>query len=293
MVAPDRFATISDEEPTIRTYPLSGGNDIPARRLAIDSPLSLSADEEGDFEAAATIGDTIYWIASLGSGRDGGSEPSRRRFFATRIVAGGTLVLLGSLESRRSNALFDALVHDPKLAAYDLAHGALLPPKSPKALNIEGLSADGKGGLLIGFRNPLAGTLGKALLVTLANPAQVVAGTQAPVLSQAVTIPLGGRGVRDIVYRPRQGDFLILAGAIDERRNFALYRWTGDQNQYPKQLPIDFGDLNPEALTVLSDGRLLFLSDDGEVKASPGAKTCKKVPDALKQFRALIKPSPD
>ena len=293
MVGSNRFATVSDEEPVIRTYSFGGGGDLPAQRLFLTSPLGLSAKEEGDFQAAAKIGDTIYWIASFGSGKDGGAEPSRRRFFATHMAPDGTLVPVGATESRRSHVLFDALVEERKLAAYDLAQAALLPPKSPKALNIEGLAANRTGGLVIGFRNPLAGAPGRALLVTLANPGQVVAAKQAPILSEVVTIQLGGRGVRDIVYRPAQSDYLILSGAVDEARDFALYRWSGDPKEDPKQVPIDFGDLNPEALTVLNDGRLLFLSDDGEVKMGQDAKTCKKMPGAQKQFRALLYRAPD
>lgn len=293
MLGPDLFATVSDEEAMIRIFRLEGGSDIAKSRLPVGSPLGLTSDQEGDFEAAARVGDTIYWIASFGSGKDGGAEPSRRRFFATHVAADGLLSLIGTSSSRRGSGLFDALIFDPKLASYDLGHAALLPPKTANALNIEGLAADGEGGLVIGLRNPLAGTPGKALLVTLANPAQVIAGTQAPVLSRVATISLGGRGIRDLVFRPGHKDFLILAGAIDETRDFALFQWSGDPNEKPKELPNDFGDLNPEALTILEDGRLLFLSDDGEVKPIPAGKTCKKLPDAQKQFRGLISQAPD
>lgn len=293
MIGSDRFVTVSDEDPVLRTYPIGGGSDVPSRRVDLRSSLDLHPDEEGDFEAAARIGDTIYWIASFGSGKHGGEEKSRRRFFGTKVSLDGRLTVLGNARSRSDTTLFDVLTRDPRLAGYKLAEGALLPPKSANALNIESLAANGHGGLLIGFRNPLAGNGAKAIVITLANPAQVVAGTQKPILLGVTEIKLGGRGVRDMIFRPQRNDYLIVAGAIDETRDFAIYRWTGIATDEPTKLSVDLGSLNPEALAVFNDGHLLLLSDDGEQAAPDGDKTCKKLPLAQRHFRAMIRPSLD
>jgi len=292
MIDPLTFVTVSDEEPVLKIYPLNGGTDLQTRRTLLSSSLGFDPKDEGDIEAAAKIGNTVYWIASLGSGKKGGAEPSRRRFFATRVGDKGQLTVLGTPASRASQALFETLVHDPALAPYHLEEAALLPPKSPGALNIEGLAPNGKDGVLIGFRNPTSGPDANAILVDLINPEQVVLGTHAPTLARVIMLDLGRRGIRDIAYRPAHKDYLVLAGAIDEVQNFAIYRWSGDISQKPIKLDADFQGTGPEALVELDDGRLLVLSDDGELKNADGVP-CKKLPEGQKHFRGIIISKPD
>ena len=50
-------------------------------------------------------------------------------------------------------------------------------------------------------------------------------------------------------------------------------------------LKIDFGDLNPEALVVFEDGRLLILSDDGARKV--GDLTNKDLEECKQSFRSV------
>ena len=294
LTGPDRFVTISDEEPAIYGFPLAGGPSI--SRLDLRAALGLPADKEGDFEAAARIGDTIYWIASFGANKNGKAQPTRRQFFATSVAADNTLTVLGSAPGDNGARLFGALINHPKLSGYDWAKAATTPPKSVGGISIEGLAATPSGALMIAFRNapPEKGKKKreKALVVILTNPAEAAAGAT-PILSDVVPIDLGGRGVRDIVYRPARGDFLILAGAIDSSGKFALYRWSDTSGRKPHKLFSDFGALNPEGLTLLNDGRLLVLSDDGEVPDLPGGAICKDVPAAQKKFRGMILPSPD
>ena len=290
LTGPDRFVTITDEEPAIYSFPLAGG--ASTGRLDLHAALGLAPDKEGDFEAAAQIGDTIYWIASFGANKNGKAQPTRRQFFATRVAADGSLTVLGSMPGENGGKLFDALTSQRKLDDYDWAGAATTSPKSRGGISIEGLATTPSGGLLIAFRNAPPKKRKKALIVTLANPAATAAGAT-PILSDVMQISLGGRGVRDIVYRPARGDYLIIAGAIDSSGDFALYRWSGKPGGKPQKLSGDFGTFNPEGLTVMNDGRLLLLSDDGEVSGTSGGATCKDLPAAQKGFRGAIFPSPD
>ena len=293
MLGPGRFVTVSDEENSVRTYAIVGGSDHLDKRIDLSSLFGPELKvQEGDFEAAARAGDIIYWIGSFGSGKKGGAQPARRRFFATRIAADGTLELLGTPQSRTGSALFDALISHPALASYKLADAALLPPKSAGALNIEGLAVDGVGNLRVGFRNPQTASAGYALVVTLANPLDVITKSAPAQIIDVDLIDLEHRGIRDMVYRAAQKDFILIAGTIDEMADFALFRWTGLKSEKPVKLTTNFGQLNPEGVTVLDDRRLLILSDDGEVAPQAGGPVCKDLPADKRQFRGLIMAMP-
>src|SRR5262249_43947529 len=87
-------------------------------------------------------------------------------------------------------------------------------------------------------------------------------------LGDPLLLNLGGLGVRDMV---RWNDsFLIIAGDFVDRfepgakasRAFLWKPGTG-----PKDITVDFDDLNPEAIMIIGDGdnaRILILSDDGK-----------------------------
>lgn len=287
------FVTAYDEDNIIRVFPLAGGSEVEATRLDVGAHIGIS--KEFDLEGAARLGNRIYWIGSLGRNEEGDkAKPERRQLFATEIAAtGDRLAFTGSASAAAGQALFEALLGASELSQFQLPAAARLGAKMPEGLNIEGLAATRDGRLIIAFRNPLiqsanAAEPRRALVVTLANPDAAAAGTEPPHFAEAGTIQLGGRGVRSIEFVPATGDYLIVAGAIDGTRNFALYRWTGRLADTPVQLPMDFGSLNPEGLAVLADGRLLILSDDGAEQI--GGHDCKDeaTPATQRSFRGRI-----
>jgi hypothetical protein len=95
-------------------------------------------------------------------------------------------------------------------------------PKAP-GFNIEGLAADGNA-LLIGLRSPV--TDGKAWVLRLANPAEIVADpTVPPQISVEARVDLGdGRGIRAMT---ESGDgWLLVGGPYDSPApSFVLYDW--------------------------------------------------------------------
>ena len=252
-----------DEDNTLRVYGPGGGGPVGA--LPLDEHLGVSGVEhpEADIEGAALLGDTCFWITSHGRNRKGKWRPARHHLFATSQlrVVGATRRDVGA-----------ALATVPELAAAIGPEGERAPGLAPKVggLNIEGLAAGPDGAsLLIGLRNPLVD--GRAVVVTLRNPDQVVNAGAAPELGEPILLRLeapggGPLGVRSIGRGP--SGYLVAAGPRDGRAGFALFAWSGRPDDAPRLLPRATDRINgidgfaPEALVPLGD-EVLLLSDDG------------------------------
>jgi hypothetical protein len=237
---------------------------------------------ETDLEGAAWLDDRIFWIGSHGRNRDGKFRASRDRFFATTVektTQGGRLVPVGKPYTR----LLIDLIADRQLKPFHLSAASKLPPKHPGALNIEGLCATPDKRLLIGFRNPIPH--GRALLVPLLNPNQVIAGATAK-FGAPVLLNLGGKGIRDIGFW--HGRYLIVAGSYDAEAVSEVYLWKGGSAEPQRMTGVDLRDFNPEAVIVHPGNRLSFqlLSDDGTMMVD--GVPCKRLPDVRQRsFRSI------
>ncbi|HKQ37567.1 MAG TPA: DUF3616 domain-containing protein [Verrucomicrobiae bacterium] len=276
----DLFVVASDEDNILRVY----------SRFRPGPPVSqvdLSAflrpekeNEESDLEGAAQLGDRIYWISSHGRNSKGKEQESRHRFFSTTATVTNGAAQLRAVGNFYSGLLDDMIV-DPRLAAFNLHSAAELPPKSPGALNIEGLTATPEGHLLIGFRNPIP--KGRALLLPLLNPAELIEGYPAK-FGTPVTLDLGGLGIRSMSYWHES--YLIIAGPADGEGEPQLFRWSPGHE--PKLVPApQLRGLNPEAIAYSPGATdFLLISDDGT--ATVGGHDCKKLKaPAQRRFRAL------
>jgi len=275
----EHFVVASDESNVLGVFRRDRADAVATLPLA--DFLGTAAKAESDLEGAARIGERIYWITSHGRNASGKERPERHRFFATDVVAGGTPPVLRPAGSAQ-RGLLAAMLHSPALQPLDLEAAARLAPEADGGLNIEGLAATADGGLLIGLRNPLR--QGKAPIVPLLNPAQVIAG-EPPRFGAAILLDLGGRGIRSI---ERVGDgYAMVAGPVADRGDFALYRWSGAEADAPQRVAgVDFKDLRPEALFAWPQSdRLKLLSDDGGVERQGVA--CKDLPPAKQAFRSI------
>jgi hypothetical protein len=239
--------------------------------------------EEADFEGMATLGGKVYVMGSHGRTHTGKWRQSRQCFLAVTVELKTGAVTATPFGTVRRD-LVTELLADPRTAGLGLeaamgspaVHSEDLAPKKG-GLNIEGLgaTADGKA-LLIGFRNPQVG--GKAILVPLTNPAAVVAEGARPLFGAPILLPLpvwkeGKRidaGVRDIAWAPRIGAYLISAGPADERKAFAIYKWSGRPGDAPVLLEqatravAAVEHFTPEAIIIYPNtDRFQLLSDDG------------------------------
>jgi hypothetical protein len=276
------FALADDENNVLRVYDARRGGD-PVYAVDVSPAIGLPMGElrvpEADIEAATRFGQYALWITSHGLNSHGKLQPSRFRFFATTAPAQGSgLAPIG----RAYDSLLADMLTTPQLSTFNFELSARLAPKDDGGLNIEGMtrSLDGKS-VWIGFRNPRPE--GKALLVPLTNPLEVVQGARAE-FGMPLLLDLDDLGVR--VISVWQNRYLIGAGSSgNERMPARLYAWDGSGQ--PQRVSIDLQGLNLEAMVSFeSEREILLLSDDGTVEMDGVA--CKSLGDASrKQFRGL------
>lgn len=266
------FVVADDESNRLTLY----RRGVPAAVREVELGPFLRAAKESDLEGAARVGDRIYWIASHARNSAGKVRDDRHRFFATAIQ-GTTVEPVGTPYT----TLQADLLASPALAALPLGDASRLAAEAPGGFNIEGLGTAPDGTLLIGLRNPVP--KGRALLIPLLNPADLVAGRGPARFGPAASLDLGGRGVRDLAHIGT--GYLIVAGPTGDDGSFALYRWSGRAGADAVRVPIDLGSLRPEALFTWPDGQATLLSDDGGVTL--GKKACKDADKRLRGFRSL------
>lgn len=259
----------NDEDQVLRLYPRSDSG-YPQTRLPFSDetapdggPLGLTDASGGgtirevDIEAAARIGDRIYWLGAHAHDKDGDEAPNRRRLFATAISGSGASSTLGFV------ARYDHLRED--LVNWDAANGhglganalglaastatGVIPETADgSGFNIEGMVATPDGqGVFLGFRAPLqdTSTRNRALIVPVNGIASLVGQDSAGAASfgDPILMDLGGRAIRDMA-RNAAGDYLILAGPAAAATgvppaDFRLFHWSGDAADAPELLPGD------------------------------------------------------
>jgi len=279
----DYFAVADDEDNVIRAYHRRVGA-MPVYSLDLSRFLRVDPKSpEADLEGAARIGPLVYWITSHGRNFKGKECPSRQRFFATTGAVSNGVVQLQPVGQPYTRLLQDLLA-DPRLRRFNLAAAAKLPPKTHGALNIEGLAATPEGHLWIGFRSPVPE--GRALMIPLLNPAEVITGKPAR-LGDPLLVALDGKGIRSITLW--RGQYLIIAGARDATGQSKLFLWGGGADPPRRLEQAGLTGLNPEALAEFPEARdadLLVVSDDGTLLV--GKTPCKKLKVPMqKRFRAV------
>lgn len=271
------FVAANDESDALGIY--RQGQPERVGMLDLAAFLGTPRREESDIEGVAAIGSRIYWITSHSRNTRGEAQPSRHRVFATDVVAGAIPRAVPSGTPYRD--LLEDLVRAPSLAAWNLAEASKRAAEATGGLNIEGLAATPEGRLLVGFRNPLRE--GRALVVPIDNPAEVVAGARAR-LGAPIELDLGGRGIRSL---ERVGSaYYVVAGPVGDSGAFGLYRWSGNANELPVPVALELGTLRPEALfAVPGTASIELLSDDGGILVD--GRECKDLERSKQAFRAL------
>jgi hypothetical protein len=267
------FVGASDENNKLRLYDVKGGPPLKTLDVgvnaAVKSTLGLKEVRECDLEGAAKIGELIFWIGSHGRNEHAKDKKERQVLLATKVTGVGKDVKL-EIAGKVYTQLIDDFLKDSTLAPY-LANAATLAPKPEGGLNIESLAAD-RGKLWIGFRNPKIKE--NALLVPLLNPTEIIREGVRAKLGDPLLLNLDGLGVRDMAVW--NDGFLIIAGDIVDRftrgaKPSRVFSWRPGTE--PKDIGVDFGDLNPEAIMIIGEGdkaRILILSDDGRYPGRNG-----------------------
>ncbi|WP_371515923.1 hypothetical protein [Kitasatospora sp. NBC_01300] len=265
-----------DESNVLRLYDRNASG-APVRTWDFSSALGVS--KEIDIEAAARVGDTIYWTGSLGNNKDGKVKPDRHTLFTTKVTGSGAdtqLSLAGSYHGLRDDLIAWDSAHGDR---YGFAAGAAdgQAPKQIDGFNVEGLEfAPGSTTTAyIGFRAPLtpAVTGGRALLVPVTNLPSLLSGSAShATFGEPVELDLGGLSIRDL-RRNDLGQYLIVAGswsAEDNSAPYALYRWNGQPGSQPVKL-VDLPTSDAGAWEAVPDvpnldapgARAQLITDDG------------------------------
>ena len=275
------FLAAGDENETVRLYRNAGKTEPPVTTFDFAANLRDNPGRETDIEGAARIGNRIFWITSHGRNGKGRRRPNRYRLFATdlNVTANGLkLTWLGRYDQLVDDLLDETAWQGPSAETIQTIIGKLraatrlnkkrvkkLAPKR-RGMNIEGLAATPSGtGLLIGFRNPLSD--GKALVVFLANPQELVTNADAKARFVGLAeLDLGGLGIRSIEYAAAVRGYLILAGPSGDGGPFRVYKWSGGRAAAPAELHTlkTQKGRNPEALVIYRDSpRVQVLMDEG------------------------------
>jgi hypothetical protein len=288
----DHFLVGNDENNILKVYQSQqSGRAVEDKN--IDDYFAPINDKEADIEGVTQIGEIIYWITSHGTNKDAKPRPKRRQFFANKITDTDNFII--EKEGRSYTHLIEDMLEDEQLknlSDFNLQKGQTIAPKKAGGLNIEGLTTTPDGELLIGFRNPIP--QGKALLIPLKNPSDLIDETQSNKASfgDPILLDLGGLGIRSIEYWSVINAYFIIAGPFDGGEEFAFYTWSGDIADTPNQVSIELPkDFRPESILFyphLKD-KFQILSDDGSVVRTGGLE-CKEINDPTdpgKFFRSV------
>lgn len=281
------FVIANDESNYLRIYQIEQPQ-TPVDQINLDSFLQIDPDSpESDIEAAARVGNRIFWITSHGRNKDGKLRPSRYRFFSTRILSPLTHDSEGCLvpEGKPCNTLVGQLLSYPSLVQESLAKATQLDQAlskkqreklAPKqqGLNIEGLAyypADES--LLIGLRNPLVKPKGQkgryAIVIQMLNPQEVAINGADARFGRVLLWNLDNRGIRGMEYCLTDQTFYILAGPVDSETTCAMFRWKGDFEKQPtlvNEWPESNPAFTPEGIAQGPDELLWLFSDDGTLE---------------------------
>lgn len=270
------YVLVADDESNVLRLYNGSVSGAPVKTWDFSGQLGVS--KEVDIEGATRVGDTVYWIGSLGNNKDGEYKSPRNTVFTTTVSGSGASTQLSYGKAYKK--LRDDLV------AWDEANGDRYGfaagtedgqvPKQVDGFNVEGLEfAPGSTSTAyIGFRAPLVPPKdgGRALIVPVTNFDKVVASGTKPVFGTPIELDLGGLSVRDI-RKNAANQYLIVAGswaADDNSDPYALYQWDGVAGHAPvKRMDLPTSDPGGwEAVVSVPDlsqsgARAQLLTDNG------------------------------
>lgn len=273
----NRFIVVSDESNVFQIYDAKRSGRF-LQEIPLRDVIDIEDDGlEADLEASAKIGDITFWMSSHSRDGDGNLALDRHRIFATRIK-GNNNIRIKQIGSSYRRLAQDLINKSPVKEWTDERLEKNVNPdlvKSEKGLNIEGL-ARYRGGLILGFRSPLAES--RAILLPVINPLEMVMFDADAYFGEPMLLDLEGRGIRSIDYWTQRKCYLICANSPSEQQEPAYYLWSGNRDSKPKQLRLPDGanKLSPEGVVFLGKRRLLILSDDGAGQKDVGTNRKKK-----------------
>ncbi len=296
-----------------------GHSGAPLAAFDFTAKLDLTG-RETDLEASTQVGNTIYWLSSLGNNKEGKCRQDRQRFFGTKLAGSGanaTLSYVGRYDYLREDLIDWDSQNQHGLGAdyYGFAASAYCAPTGgvePKrqggvGFNVEGLTLapDNSHRLHCLSERPLLRQNGRtrALIVPLTNLTTLLNGNGGGAPGSArfgapIELDLGGRGIRSIE-RNAAAEYLIIAGAPDSVSDFRLYKWTGRDPRVtndPADSPVELVNLTAlggagswEGIVEVPSplaGNVELLVDNGATDWYGNNKESKTLPPNQQKFRS-------
>ncbi len=141
-------------------------------------------------------------------------------------------------------------------------------------INIEALSFDKQGRLMICLRNPHIDN--KSIILLLENPIEIFKDKAIPIIAKApLLLDLEGGGIRAMSYDPKLNGYLltneIYTLGNNNIKHSQIYFWDGNPNHKPKliKLPSVINMNNVEGIspvTIDGEPKVLLISDNGNLK---------------------------
>lgn len=288
----NQFIVADDEDNLLRIYDRNTP-EKPLQSIKLSSVfkgvIADGEDLEIDLESAADIAGTVFWIGSHSSSRTGEYREARHRLLAVNIKPGSNDKFAITPAGEIYTTLIADLQDDSRFDTYHLGKAKKTQPKALGGLSIEGLASTPDNGLLIGFRNPLDGgeikkgrlENGKALIVKLKNPFEVIHGLKAR-FADPIELDLDGHGIREITRR-KNHKYLIVAGPYHEniatedhkKEEGKLYKWSRKSGKLNCLKRFDLEGFNIEAALFYpgNDDCVQLLSDDGTLQGATGFRS--------------------
>ena len=286
------FIVADDEDNLLRIYDrnlLAKPMQTIALSAVFKGIITDGEDLEIDLESAAEIAGTYFWIGSHSTSRTAEFRPTRHRLLAINIKQGEKGKFALSPAGDIYTKLIEELQDDSRFDHYHFGKAKKTQAKAIGGLSIEGLATTPDNGLYIGFRNPLCGGKlkqgrlenGKALIVKLKNPFEVIHGLEAK-FADPIELDLDGYGIREITRR-KNHKYLIVAGPYHEnietvghqREETCLYKWSSKSGKLKQLKQHDLGNLNIEAALFYPNNNdcVQLLSDDGKLENANGFRS--------------------
>jgi Protein of unknown function (DUF3616) len=285
------FIVADDEDNLLRIYDRNVA-DKPIQTVKLSTVFKgIVADGEDleiDLESAAEIKGTYFWIGSHSTSRTGEYREARHRLLAVNIKATKDKFTVSAAGEIYTSLIAD-LQDDSRFDGLHLGKAKKTQAKAVGGLSIEGLASTPDNGLLIGFRNPLSGGKidegqlenGKAFLVKLKNPFEVIHGLKAR-FADPIALDLDGFGIREITRRKKH-KYLIVAGPYHEniatkdhkKEEGKLFKWSSKSGKLNELKKFDLKGFNIEGALFYpdNDDRVQLLSDDGSLEGADGFRS--------------------
>ena len=265
-----RLLVIEDEpEHPLHILKLTSGGEL-VENKSLNILLRIAFRKDLDDLEAITIGPDGYIYASTSHKRNKKDKrkPEREQLIRFKIDGNkivDTGIVTNLIDSIKTSGILGKVNKQGDGGLYNI--------------NIEALSFDKQGRLMIGLRNPHIDD--KSIILLLENPVKIFTKKVAPIIAKTpILLDLQGGGIRAISYDSRLNGYLLTNEIYTSNSNNIKHSqisfWDGNPEHKPNPItvPSVINMSNIEGISpVVIDGepKVLLISDNGDLKSNRAA----------------------